>query len=243
MSLLMPCDQPYPPEGRQQPQEYLSPATSGQSPSTSRIAPDLEQQGPNTGHQQANTSFGTPQTLQPAVSRISITHHQLWDSLILQLDPRTWLCLPMDQHQLQDQAPSTSVQVPGAGSPGIQLWLPRRQHQLQDTQNSIASHLVTQPHQAAARSLCTRWDLVTNQTRGQSSLLDHPEYSSHHNRRTQEAHIEGTTRAYTSSDQRRVHDSGTNKIATKKRPLLQGQEMQPTYQIHRNKNSKVGEMR
>lgn len=55
---------------------------------------------------------------------------------------------------------------------------------------------------------------------GPEYSLDHPEYSSHHNRRTQEAHIEGITRAYTSSDQRGVHDSETNRIAPRKKSHL-----------------------
>ena len=57
--------------------------------------------GPNPTCQQANTSFRTPQTLQPAVRKQlhpPEVQHQLWDPWALQPGTRSWLCSSLGWH-------------------------------------------------------------------------------------------------------------------------------------------------
>ena len=67
------------------------------------------QLGPDPAHQNADTGFGTPQTPQPDVSGTMVRHH-LWEPWALQLEPRTWLCLPVSQH-----SPRTWLYTPVVG--------------------------------------------------------------------------------------------------------------------------------
>ena len=84
-----------------------------------------------------------------------------------------------------------------------------------------------------------RHGLIGNQARGQPHLSP-TTYSSQpcHNRRGHTAHIGGTLRTYWSSNQRGVCCWAPWDISYI-RPLLQDQETEPTYLMHRNKHRKL----
>ena len=98
----------------------------------------------------------------------------------------------------------------------------------------MASHLMTLPQQPVASSLSTRQGLAT---RARASYAYQATNSSQPDTREGSTgpEVRAPTRAYSSGDEREVCYWDTGDVFCK-RPLLQGQEIYPTYQKHRNKN-------
>lgn len=95
----------------------------------------------------------------------------------------------------------------------------------------VVSHLMSWPHQGRA------WQKPTG---SQPHLQDHPQWSAHHNRRTHAAQV-GTPLEHKAFVMRADYAAGTHRISPTKGCFSRPENK--TYQIHRNKKSKLGKTR